>query len=437
VRRVTEASRVEHYLDQAFTVACSGRPGPVALLLPADLLMLDAVPGRRTLRVTAAPLDRPVAASDAVAAAARLLAEAKRPLVIAGGGVHGSQATSVLVALQEVADLPVATTVMGKGSVDETHPLSVGVIGYFMGPNSATRHQRRLVEEADIILLVGTRTNQNGTDSWKLYPTGAQYIHIDVDGSEIGRNYEAVRLVGDARATLAALTESLGGLDLSARHAARAGLARSIAAGRAAYLKESAAVRLSAARPVRPERVMHELQKRLYPNSIVAADASYSSIWVANYLTALAAGMRFLTPRGLAGLGWGFPMALGAKLAAPAATVWCVAGDGGFAHVWSALETAVRMKIKVVLIVLNNGILAYQKHAENVKFGAHTGAVDLCPVDHAAIARACGCGGIRVEDPAQLAAAFDEAEQAASTTLIDVVCDPDAFPPITYFTPGA
>ena len=436
VRRVADPARAEDYLDQAIAVACSGRPGPVALLLPADVLMLHGSPPQRKAQLATYPLDRPVADPDAVAAAAALLASAQRPLVIAGGGVHGSQAVGALAALQEVAHLPVATTVMGKGAVDEMHPLSIGVVGYFMGPNSATRYQRPLVSDADVVLLVGTRTNQNGTDSWKLYPPGARYIHIDIDGAEIGRNYEALRLVGDARATLDALREALIRLDLEKRQNARGKLERSIAAARQAYFNESEAVRGSGARPVRPERIMQTLQEHLYPNSVVVADASYASIWVANFLTALAPGMRFLSPRGLAGLGWGFPMALGAKLAAPASTVWCVAGDGGFAHVWSELETAARTKIKVVLIVLNNGVLGYQKHAENLKFGAHTSAVDLGPVDHAMIARACGCRGIRVEDAEQLDAAFAEAEAASTTTLIDVVCDPDAFPPITFYTPG-
>ena len=434
VRRAIVPTRAEDYLDQAMAAACTGRPGPVALLLPADLLLAEVKPCRRQACLAKAPLDRPVANPGAIAEAARVLAEARRPIVIAGGGVHGSGAAAALARLQEMAHLPVATTVMGKGSVDETHPLSVGVVGYFMGQNSATRYLRRLVTDADVVLLVGTRTNQNATDSWKLYPEGARYIHIDIDGTEIGRNYEALRLVGDARASLEALTTTLDGLDLSARHAARAEVEQAIAIGRTAYTVESEAVRHSAARPVRPERVMQALQERLYPNSIVVADASYSSIWVANYLTALASGMRFLTPRGLAGIGWGFPMALGAKLAVPSSTVWCVAGDGGFAHVWSELETAVRMKVKVVLIVLNNGILGYQKHAENLKFGAHTSAVNLGPVDHAAIARACGCQGIRVEESSELAAAFDAAEAASTTVVIDVICDPDAFPPVTFYS---
>jgi acetolactate synthase-1/2/3 large subunit len=379
-----------------------------------------------------------VAASpERIAEAAELLAKAKNPIVIAGGGVHLSQAHQALAALQEQCHLPVATTVMGKGVVDETHPLSVGVMTYFLGPNGSGRFQRPLIEQADVVLLVGTRTNQNGTDSWKLYPKGATFIHLDIDGNEVGRNYEAKRLVGDAKLTLSALTDALKARDSTARKNARPTLEKKIAEGRAAYLKESEAVRTSDATPIRPERIMQEIQAQLTEDAIVVADASYSSIWIANFLVSLKAGMRFITPRGLAGLGWGFPMALGVKVAQPQKEVFCVVGDGGFGHVWSELETAARMGVKVTLILINNGILGYQKHAENVKFGDHTSAVHFTPVDHAAIARNSGCDGIRVTDPRELAGALAQAKKNTGTTLIEVLCDENAFPPITFYTPDA
>ena len=434
VRRVTEASRVEDYVDQAFAMACSGRPGPVALMLPADLLNEAAAATQRQANLGHFPLDRSVAAADAVKAAADLLAGAQRPVVIAGGGVHVSGAAAALADLQESAHLPVGTTVMGKGSTDERHPLSLGVVGYFMGPNGASRDLRPFIADADVVLLVGTRTNQNATDSWKLYPESARYIHIDVDGAEIGRNYEALRLAGDARETLLALQRELAGRDMSAAQARRAGLEAAIQAGRHSSWEASRPVRLSDQQPIRPERLLEEIRQDVDQDSIVVADASYSSIWIANYLTSLAPGMRFLTPRGLAGLGWGFPMAMGAKVARPDAHVVCVVGDGGFAHVWAELETARRMGIKVTLVVINNGILGFQKHAENVKFGAHTSAVHFHPVDHAAIARAAGCLGVRIEAPADLAGALRDARNAELTTLIEVICDENAFPPITFFT---
>lgn len=178
---------------------------------------------------------------------------------------------------------------------------------------------------------------------------------------------------------------------------------------------------------------MHELAQRLRPDDIVVADASYASIWIANFLRAERPGQRFLTPRGIAGLGWGLPMALGAKVAAPNARVFCLAGDGGFAHCWAELETARRMNLPVVTMILNNGILGYQKHAELSRYGEHSDAVAFASVDHAMIAQACGCLGLRVEDPARLGAALDEAIAAPGPSLIDVITDPAAYPPITDF----
>lgn len=435
VRRVTEASRVEDYIDMAFVQATSGRPGPVVLMLPADLLLEQPVDGLVSRKQDCGhyPLDRPRPSDAAIAEAAALLAAAKAPLVIAGGGVHSSGACAALVALQEAASLPVATTSMGKGSVSEEHPLSVGPVGYYMGENGAARFLRPMVTDADVILLVGNRANQNGTDAWTLYPTGATYIHIDIDGTEVGRNYEALRLVGDARETLAALTAALAQQDLAKRKAAQPALEAQIAEGRRLHREQVKPWIESDQQPIRPERIMAEIDRRLTPETIVVADASYSSIWVPNYMQARRAGQRFLSPRGLAGLGWGLPMALGAKVGNPEAPIICVAGDGGFAHAWAELETAKRMGLAVVLVILNNQILGFQKHAEDIKFGAHTDACDFEPVDHAAIARACGLTGIRVSDPAELGPALDRALAAGETVLIDVLSDPDAMPPITLY----
>jgi acetolactate synthase-1/2/3 large subunit len=434
VRRIHTADRIDDYVDMAFAAAAGGRPGPAVLLVPFDLLADTAAPApARTVSLGRYPLDRVGADPAQVEAAADLLAKAARPLVVAGGGVHLSDAVPELARLQEAFALPVATTTMGKGAVDESHPLSLGVIGYFMGTGGMAKFQRPLVEEADVILLVGTRMNQNGTDSWTLFPRSATYIHLDIDGVEVGRNYEAMRLVGDAKLTLAMLAEALGRRDSTTRRSARSMLEFRIAEGRKSHRIEARALLTSSARPARPERLMAELGRRLTDDSIVVGDASYASIWIANYLPALRAGMRFLTPRGMAGLGWGLPMALGAKLASPDSTVFCVAGDGGFAHVWSELETARRHRLKIIVTVLNNQILGYQKHAEDVLFGAHTSAIYFEPVDHAMIARACGLHGIRVEDPADYGPALDRALDAEATTVIDVITDPAAYPPVTAF----
>lgn len=436
VRRVAVAERIDDYVDMAFAAAASGRPGPAVLLVPLDLLDerpdFEASAPRRAASLGTFPLDRTVADPARIAEAADLIAEARRPLVIAGGGVHSSGAYSELGALQSLG-LPVATTVMGKGAVAETDPLSVGVVGYFMAPRARSSHLRTLVTEADVVLLVGNRTNQNGTDSWSLYPAGARFIHLDVDGGEVGRNYESLRLVGDAKLTLASLAEVLRQRDLSGLKGRRAALADTIARAREAQAGDMARLVDMEATPIRPERIMAEIDAVTTPETVVVADASYASIWIANFLTARRAGQRFLTPRGIAGLGWGLPFALGAKVARPDAPVICVTGDGGFGHVWSELETARRMRLPVIVVVLNNQILGYQKHAELSLFGDFTDVCDFEAVDHAAIARACGCAGTRVERPGDLAPALRDALANNAVTVIDVITDQRAYPPITSF----
>lgn len=434
VRRIDDPARLDDYVDMAFAAAASGRPGPAVLLLPFDVLMLNAPRGAaRHADLGTFPLDRVVADPARVEAAAELLAGARAPLVVAGGGVHLSGATAALARLQEDCALPVATTVMGKGAVAETHPLSLGVIGYFMGEGSRTEALRDMVREADVILFIGARTNQNGTDSWTLFPSAARYIHLDIDGAEVGRNYEALRLVGDARLTLEALHTTLARRDATGRQAARPRVAERIAAAHRHWRAKTHAITTESRHPIRPERLLAELDGLLTDQDIVVADASYSSIWVANYLTARRAGQRFLTPRGLAGLGWGLPLAIGAQFAAPGRRVVCLAGDGGFAHCWAELETAVRHRLPITVAVLNNQILGYQKHGETVAFDGYTDACEFMPVDHAAIARACGCEGVRIDKAEALRPALEAALQSTSPSLLDVVIDPDAHPPITSF----
>ncbi len=433
-RRITSADRVEDYVDMAFVAAASGRPGPAVLLVSMDL-MVESTPkpvSARSARLGRFPLDRTQPAQEQVMLAAALLANAKRPIVYAGGGVLGSGAQHELRALQELAHLPVATSTMGKGGVDETHPLSIGIIGYYMATRGMAKFLKPMVTEADLILLVGNRTNQNGTDSWKLLPPNATYLHIDVDPLEIGRNYEAVRLNGDARLTLAALNTALAQQNLEARKAARADLEQTIRDARQQHLTEIAGVTQSEQAPIRPERFMAELEKQLRPDHIVVADASFSSIWIANYLCAKD-DRRFLTPRGQAGLGWGFPLAMGARLGCPSRPVFCVVGDGGFGHVWSELETAKRHGVRLVVAVMNNAILGYQKHAEDAGLGRHTNVCDFEPVDHAAIAEACGVKGIRLEQPNEIAKAIQEAMAFDGPVVIDVIADPNAMPPVTAF----
>ncbi|HBK05736.1 MAG TPA: acetolactate synthase catalytic subunit [Acetobacteraceae bacterium] len=434
VRRIDRADRLEDYVDMAFTAAASGRPGPVVILVPADLLIEDAPPpSPRKACLGVYPLDRTQADPAVIERVADMIAAARNPVVVAGGGVHLSGAYAELAAVRDTAHLPIATTTMGKGVIDEAHPLSIGVVGYVMGRGARSFGLRGLIERSDLVLLVGNRTNQNGTDSWKLFPSSATFVHLDTDPMEVGRNYESIRMVGDAKLTLAALASALKRRSLEVREAARPAIEAEIAGAVADWRRTVTPVRNRDGGPVRPERVMAELDKRMTSEDIAVADASYSSIWIVGGLESRKAGQRFLTPRGIAGLGWGLPMAIGAQFAAPDRRVVCLCGDGGFAHSWAELETLRRLRLPITILVLNNGILGYQKHAEDVIFGEHTDAVDFTAVDHAAIARACGVNGVRVERGEDVGAALDAAFASGGPTLIDVITDPDAKPPISFY----
>jgi acetolactate synthase-1/2/3 large subunit len=302
-----------------------------------------------------------------------------------------------------------------------------------VGPRSLGRHTAALVGDADLVILIGTRTNQNGTDSWRQIPAGAQVIHIDVDPQEIGRNYQALRLVGDARETLRELVHALNAQDLSQRRDQWAAVTSRIAECWRQFDEDRQQLVRATASPIRPERIMAELQASLTPQTTVVADASYSSMWVVGQLRSLTSGMRFLTPRGLAGLGWGLPLALGAKAARPEHPVVAIVGDGGFAHSWAEMETMVRSELPVTIILLNNGILGFQRDAETVKFGRFTSACHFAPVDHMRIAQACGCPAVRVEDPAELTAHLQGGLAGKGPLFIEVMTDPEAHPALSLF----
>lgn len=430
VNTLTDPARTQEYVEAALREATSGRPGPVVLLVPKDVLVKEAPEVRAPARSLARfPLDRVRPDARAVESAAAAVATARRPLVIAGGGVHGSDATAALATLQEAAALPVATTNMGKGAVDERHPLSLGVVGNVMGKLSPQAGVRGYVQDADLVLLVGTRTNENGTDGWKLLPEHATVIHVDVDGREVGRNYPSLPLVGDAALALADLGEALTRRTLSHLREGRVVVEQAVARARAAGAAEPQEYGPDGA--LAPQQVLTVLDELLDEDTVTVADASYASVWATYYLTAKKAGQRFLTPRGLAGLGWGLPMALGAQAVLGERRVVCLTGDGGFGHVWAELETAVRERLPVTVVLLHNGILGFQRHAELVAFDAYTNACDFAPVEHTKVAEAVGVRGVRVTEPGQLKPALVDALADPGPVLVEVVTSPHAHPPIT------
>lgn len=439
VKQVPSHERIEDYVDMAFTAAASGRPGPAVLLCPKDMTFdtnLYPVKTHRKESLGHYPLDRFMANPETIKEAAELLSNAENPLIYAGGGVISSEATEELRSIQQNCLIPVATTTMGKGCVDEKNELSIGTIGYYMGEKGSTKFLKQLVQKSDVILLVGNRTNENGTDGWTLLPQDAQYIHIDIDPTEIGRNYEALRLHGDAKLTLHKLEELLR-LNLSKRESRLSELVKEIKIGKDAHLKELNTF-LEEKRNERTneftvviEEFLNRLDEKLDEDHLIASDASLSSVWLGNYVKAKG-NRKFIFPRGLAGLGWGVPMAMGAKLANPSRKVFCLAGDGGFAHVWSELETCKRENINVVIVVINNRILAYQKLAEKSRWGKYNSVCDFANVDHTKVAEACGVKGLTIENSDQIDSVLNEAFHTEGPVLIDLITDPNSIPPLPF-----
>lgn len=437
-QRLLEPSRAYEFTRKAIIAATCARPGPAVLMLPIDILTQPAEPSpepETPFPFGRFPMVRTRPADHDLERALDMLLGAERPLIVAGGGVHSSGAYDALAALRDTLGIAVATTNMGKGAIDETHPLSLGVVGSTMGTRSPFKYVRQFIQDADVCLFVGSRTNENGTAAWKLFPANARYIHIDIDAYETQRNYAALPLVGDVRETLEALLQCYWRRPERAdRPGARASrLAGEIAPLRARAEPDFAPFLAAGAHALRPERLVAEIERYAPDDAIFVADASYSTLWLTQFLTCRTPGRRYLSPRGLAGLGWGYPLALGAQLARPDLAVVALVGDGGFAHCWAELECAVRHGIAAKVIILNNAVLGFQHNAEVGFYGASTDVCQMLRVDHTKVAEAVGCNAYRASDDASLESALRLAFSTPGPCLVDVIVDPEAFPPVTAF----
>jgi acetolactate synthase-1/2/3 large subunit len=441
---VPSVASLPQLLRTAFRVATSGRPGPVALIVPHDLLDAEWRPDEADLEVDdryrRAPAHRPVASRDDLQQAAALLEKARRPLVVAGGGVHASRATAELAALAERLDAVVVTSFSGKGAVDETAPSAAGVLNPL-----GTTASLELARRADVVVWCGCKVGQNTSHNWSLPLAGQATVHLDADPGELGRTFRpTVALNGDARATLAALLEILPGRGRPDwRRVARDLIEE--AARRRSVDERSDAV------PILPQRVMRELAPRLRAGDVVVSDASFSAGWVAAHLPARRAARDFLFARGQGGLGYAVPAAIGAAAARPDGRVITVSGDGGVSYALGELATHAQLGLRTVNVVLNNGSLAWLAIWQQLFFEGLRQSVDLeserLRPSYAGVADALGCIGLRVEQPGELGDALDAALAADRPAVVDVRTDPSSTPvhgyrrrlaePKAYPRPGA
>jgi acetolactate synthase-1/2/3 large subunit len=426
---VPSVASLPQLVRTAFRLAVSGRPGPVALIVPHDVLDADWRPDDADLEVDdrhrRAPAHRPVASPDSVERAAALLDRARRPLIVAGGGVHAARATAELAALAERLDAVVVTSFSGKGAVDETAPCAAGVLNP-LGSTASLELARR----ADVVLWCGCKVGQNTSHNWSLPLAAQATVHLDADPGELGRTFRpTVTLNGDARSTLVALLAALrGGRRPEWRRAAREVIEE--AARRRSVEERSDAV------PIPPQRVMGELAARLEPGDVVVSDASFSAGWIAAHLPARRAGRDFLFARGQGGLGYALPAAIGAAAARPDDRIVTVSGDGGFSYGLGELATHAQLGLRSVNVVLNNGSLSWLAMWQRLFFQGLRQSVDLEGGDlrpsYAGVASSLGCRGLRVERPGEIGDALDAALAADRPVVIDVRIDPDSTPIHSY-----
>jgi acetolactate synthase-1/2/3 large subunit len=417
---------------QAFRIATSGRPGPVALLCPDDILTAEseekvyADPGCDRY-----PSMRIRASRESLVAAAELLAGATRPVLIAGGGSVISQAGKEVVRLAEKYGLPVATTLAGKGVIPESHPLSLGAMGgYTGGKYGRGKIANEFVADADIVFLLGSRTDQTPYFNWTLPKEGTKIIHLDIDPLEIGRNFKTdIAMVGDVRETLIDFIDYCAEKNIEMKIETNV---EQIERAKDEWNKINQPFLVSEEGPVRPERLIRELADHIDPDTLVVTDASYASLWVMSHMDNMTTGTNFISPRAMAGIGWGLPAAIGAKMGYSGKKVFCLTGDGAFGYVMNELETAARYETKVITIVLNNRMYGFQKHYEELELGKSV-ECDLLDVDYSEVARALRCQGERVTDPKEINGALERAMNASAPYVLDVVIDANAIPPIAMF----
>jgi len=407
---VMRAADIPGAVRVAFHLAGTGRPGPVLVDIPRDVSqevcepVFDDEP--------ALPGYRPVVDGNPsqIAEAAEALSKAARPVIYAGGGIISSGATAELTALVDATGIPVALTLMGKGAMDETHPRCLGMLGMH-----GSAFANWAINNADVILAVGVRFDDRVTGRLKDFAPHARFIHIDIDPAEIGKNKPAhIPIVGDARRVLAALVPLVRPPQIEAWW-------KQIQEWRQRYPFRYRQ---------RDGRISHQyvcdlLHRLTGGRAIVATDVGQHQMWMAQWYRCREP-RTFITSGGLGAMGFGFPAAMGAKFARPDAQVLAVVGDGGFQMTLQDLATAVEHRLNLPIVILNNGALGMVRQWQSFFYRGRFSSSILKNPDFAAIARAYGAQGIRVERPDEVEAALRTAlANEGGPTVVDILCDPE------------
>jgi acetolactate synthase I/II/III large subunit len=418
VYRVDRAQDLPRVIERAFHLAQTGRRGPVLVDVPMDVFSADLPVD--AFREGLAVMTRPSIDDATTARIVEALATAERPVIYAGGGVLTSESSAALAALAEALEVPVAHSLNGKGCLREDHPLLLGMTGYWGTPIANEK-----CRTADLILAIGTRLGECSSSSW--YPEytfsipPSRLIHVDTDPAEIGRNYATeLGVVSDAGLALGALARAANGHP----HGSRGTLRAEIAKSRREYVARFAAQWESNQFPLRPERILSELRKALPENGYVVTDVGWNKNGVAQQFPMTVPGT-FITPSGLATMGFGPAAALGVKYAQPDRPVVALIGDGGFGANPSVLATAMEANLAVVWVVMDNAAFGTIAGLEYAHYETTFGCVfernrEEYRVDYVQLAKGYGVDGTYVRSAQELGPALHKALASGAPTLIQV-----------------
>ncbi|MDQ1279431.1 MAG: acetolactate synthase large subunit [Thermoproteota archaeon] len=411
--QIQQASEIPVSVKMAFHIASTGRPGPVLVDLPRDVQIesdqmdFAASYDLRGYKPNIEP--HPIQVKRAV----EFLLQAERPIMLVGGGAIISNASQEVLRLAEFMLMPIGTTLMGKGIIPETHPLSIGMVGMH-----GKAEANKLIPESDVLLAVGMRFSDRTTCRLDQFCPDAKIIHIDVDSAEIGKNAKVdLPIVADARKTLTQILEQI--VQKMAKRE------KSTWFDRVHTLKTQFQNNKSNGQGIKPYEIADELRRILSSNAIVTTEVGQNQMWAAQHYDALEP-RTYITSGGLGTMGFGFPAALGAKVAKPDVPVVDIAGDGSFIMTEQDLATSFLEKIPVIVVILNNSMLGMVAQWQRFFYNRRYSASELKNVpDFVKLAEAYHVNGVRVGSVGEFSKALREALKSDVTTVIDVPISPD------------
>lgn len=414
--KVTTQDMLVSLVRQAFLKAVTGRPGPVVLSIPEDIFKMEwigelpKVPKENGYF----PKSRPLPGDEELNKAVELLVQAKNPVMIAGGGVMTSGAEFEVEKLAKKLSIPVLQTFSGRGALEDTHPMGVGMVG-----GLGTESGKHLLEKADTCFLIGYKSGQNSSFGWTLPTSKQNIIHLDIDEEEIGKIFDVkVSLCGDARSTLSRLNSLLESINLSGDLIEQRKLSVKKAKGE---WQESCRIEIQTKSEdgrLKPQQVLDELNKVTNQEDILVCDASFASGWGAIYFKQKEAGRRIITPRGMAGLGAGLPMAIGVRVAKKTPHIYLIAGDGGFAYSLGELATLKRYDLHITIIILDNENWGWMEFINKMNYDRTY--FDLNHIHYAKVAEGFGLKGYVVNSLEELSAALESTRFINESAVIHV-----------------